>query len=138
MVVLRAELEVAEDDGDLGAGDDEDDEHEAEEAEEVVELVQPHAGQDEEELDEDRAKGQDAADEHTEGRVHVPGLRGQAQCSLSAADTGCVRCECGTATSGFVTALASPDSDGDSSSHSSGKQMRCVRPVCPLRTLSPR
>lgn len=65
-VVFTAELEIAEHDGDLCAGDDQDDVHEAEEAEEVVELVQPHGGQDEEELDEDRAKGQDAANQHAE------------------------------------------------------------------------
>ena len=75
MVVLRAQLEVAEDDGDLGTGDDKDDEDEAEEAEEVVELVQPHAGQDEEQLDEHCAKGQNAPDQHTESWVHVPGLQ---------------------------------------------------------------
>ena len=82
MVVLGAELEVAEDDGDLGAGDDEDDEDEAQEAEEVVELVQPHAGQDEEQLDEDRAERQNAADEHAEGRVHVPRLQWHPHCSM--------------------------------------------------------
>ena len=77
VVVLGAELEIAEDDGDLRAGDDEDDKHKAQEAKEVVELVQPHAGQDEEELNEDRAKGQDAANEHAEGWVHVPRLQQQ-------------------------------------------------------------
>ena len=41
MVVLGAQLEVAHDHGDLGAGDDEDDEDEEEEAEDVVELVEP-------------------------------------------------------------------------------------------------
>ena len=36
--------------------------------------LQPDRGHDEEELDEDRAKGQDAAHEHVEGGAHVPGL----------------------------------------------------------------
>mmetsp|Transcript_17587 Transcript_17587/g.51091 ORF Transcript_17587/g.51091 Transcript_17587/m.51091 type:complete len:496 (+) Transcript_17587:327-1814(+) len=74
VVVLGAELEVAHDDGDLRAGDHQDHEHEEEEAEDVVELVEPDGGEDEEELDEDRAEGQDAAHEHAEGRGHVPGL----------------------------------------------------------------
>jgi hypothetical protein len=38
---LAAELEVAHDDRDLGAGDREDDKHQEEETEQVVELVQP-------------------------------------------------------------------------------------------------
>ena len=42
MVILATELEVAEHDGDLCAGDDQDDEHQAQEAEQVVELVKPH------------------------------------------------------------------------------------------------
>ena len=75
MVVLGAQLEVAEDNGDLGAGDDEDDKDEAEEAKEVVELVEPHGGQDEEQLDEDCSERQDASHQHAEHRVHVPRLR---------------------------------------------------------------
>jgi len=72
VVVLAAELEVAEHDGDLGAGDEQDDKHQAQEAEEVVELVQPHGGEDEEKLDEDRSEGQDAPYQDAEHRVHVP------------------------------------------------------------------
>jgi len=37
-------------------------------------LVQPHGGEDEEELDEHGAKGQHAAHHAGEHRVHVPGL----------------------------------------------------------------
>ena len=77
MIVFATQLEVAQDDGDLCAGDDQDDKHQAQEPEEVVELVQPHAGQDEEELDEDGAKGQDAPNQNAEHRVHVPGLQRQ-------------------------------------------------------------
>ena len=72
MVVLGAELEVAHDDGDLGARDDEDQEDEHEEAEDVVELVEPDRREDGEELDE----RQHAADDHREGRLHVPHLLG--------------------------------------------------------------
>ena len=74
-VVFAAQLEIAEHDGDLGTGDEQDDEHQAQEAEEVVELVQPHGGEDEEQLDEDGAKRQDASDQNAEQRVHVPGHR---------------------------------------------------------------
>lgn len=74
MVILTAKLEVAQHDRDLRAGDDEDEEHDEEEAEDVVELVQPDGGQDEEQLDEDRAERQDAPDQNGEHRAHVPGL----------------------------------------------------------------
>mmetsp|Transcript_14198 Transcript_14198/g.49377 ORF Transcript_14198/g.49377 Transcript_14198/m.49377 type:complete len:317 (+) Transcript_14198:2922-3872(+) len=75
VVVLRAQLEVGENDGDLGARDDEDDEGEAEEAEHVVVLRQPQRREDEVELHEDGAEGQDAADEHDEHLRQVPRLR---------------------------------------------------------------
>ena len=57
MVVLGAELEVAHDDRDLGAGDDQDEEDEEQEAKHVVELVQPDGGEDKEELDKHSACG---------------------------------------------------------------------------------
>mmetsp|Transcript_14657 Transcript_14657/g.38064 ORF Transcript_14657/g.38064 Transcript_14657/m.38064 type:complete len:217 (+) Transcript_14657:318-968(+) len=76
VVVLRAQLEVAHDDGDLRARDHQDHEDEEEEAEHVVELVQPDRGEDEEELDEHRAKGQHTAHDDREGRLHVPHLLG--------------------------------------------------------------
>ncbi len=82
VVVFGAQLEVAQDDGDLGAGDDENDKDEAEEAKEVVELVEPHGGQDEEELDEDSPKWQDASHQDAEHRVHVPCLH-QSQKAIS-------------------------------------------------------
>mmetsp|Transcript_17633 Transcript_17633/g.57055 ORF Transcript_17633/g.57055 Transcript_17633/m.57055 type:complete len:221 (-) Transcript_17633:1033-1695(-) len=76
VVVLRAQLEVAQHDGDLRARHDEDDEDDEEEPEDVVELVQPHRGQDEEELNEHSAEGEDAADHDGEDRLHVPRLLG--------------------------------------------------------------
>ena len=75
-VVLTAELEVAQHNGDLRAGDHQDHKHQAKEAEEVVELVQPHGGEDEEELDEDSAKRQNASNQDAKHRVHVPRLLG--------------------------------------------------------------
>ena len=56
MIVLTTKLEIAEHYRDLSAGDDQDHEDQEEEAKEVIELVQPHGGQDEEELNEDSAK----------------------------------------------------------------------------------
>eukprot|EP00962_Isochrysis_galbana_P046923 scaffold19009_cov98-Isochrysis_galbana.AAC.9 len=58
---MPARLEVAHDNCDLGARDDEDHEDDKKEAKDVVVLVQPDGGEDEEELDEDGAKGKDAA-----------------------------------------------------------------------------
>ena len=75
-VILTAELEIAEHNSDLCACDDQDHKHEAEEAEEVVELVQPHGGENEEELNEDGSKRQNASNEDAEHRVHVPRLLG--------------------------------------------------------------
>ena len=76
VVVLRAELEVDHDDADLGAGDHQDDEDQKEEPEQVVELVFVDGGEDEEELDEASAEGQDPGHEGAQGRVHVPDLLG--------------------------------------------------------------
>ena len=73
-VVFTAQLEVAQHYGDLCARDHQDDKHQAQEAKQVVELVQPHRCQDEEELDEDRPKRQDPANEDAENGVHIPGL----------------------------------------------------------------
>ena len=75
-VVLAAELEVAQHNGDLRAGDNQDHKHQAKEAEEVVELVEPHGGEDEEELDEDSTKRQNASDQNAKHRVHIPWLLG--------------------------------------------------------------
>ena len=61
VVVFGTELEIAQDDRDLGARDDQDAKHDEEEAEDVVVLVQPDGREDEEELDEDGAEGQDAS-----------------------------------------------------------------------------
>jgi len=41
MIIFRAELEVAHDDGDLSTGENQDDEHYSEEPEDVIELVKP-------------------------------------------------------------------------------------------------
>ena len=49
---LRTQVEVAEENCGLGAGDDQDDEHEEEEAVHVVDLAAPDAVQHKEELDE--------------------------------------------------------------------------------------
>lgn len=74
MVVLAAQLEVAQHYGDLCTGDDQDDKYQAQEAEEIVELVQPHGGEDEEQLNEDCSKWQNAAYQNAEQRIHVPSL----------------------------------------------------------------
>ena len=61
MVVFAAQLEVAHDNGDLRAGDQQDDEHQEEEAEHVVELMLPDGREDEEQLNEHRAEGQNTS-----------------------------------------------------------------------------
>jgi len=74
MIVFAAELEVAHDDRDLCARNDEDDKDYEQEAEDVEELVAPDGAEDEEELDEDSAERQDAAHQHAQHRAHVPHL----------------------------------------------------------------
>ena len=74
VIVLGAELEIDHDDADLRAGHDQDDEYEKEESEEIVELVFVDGGEDEEQLDEAGAEGQDAGHQSAQGRVHVPNL----------------------------------------------------------------
>ena len=75
-VVLRAQMEVAEEDGGLRARDDQDEIDNGQEAEHVVELMRPQAVQDEEELNEDAAEGQYAAHEDAGQRTRVQVLRG--------------------------------------------------------------
>jgi len=72
VVVLGAELKVAHDDGDLGAGDDEDQEDEEEETKHVVELMLPDGGEDEEEFDEDGAKRKNSSHQDRDHWLHVP------------------------------------------------------------------
>lgn len=64
VVVLGAEQEVDEQHGDGGAGEDRDQVAEEEEAEHVVDLAEPDVVEDEEELDEDGAEGEDADKGH--------------------------------------------------------------------------
>ena len=59
----------------LAAGDDEDDENQEQEPEHVVELVLVDGGEDEEELDEAGAKGEDSCHQGANSRVHVPHLK---------------------------------------------------------------
>ena len=58
---LSAQVEVAEEDGRLGAGDDQDDKDQEEETVHVVDLGGPDRVENEEELDEDATEGEDAA-----------------------------------------------------------------------------
>lgn len=53
-------MEVAEEHSGLGAGDHQNEEHQKQETEHVIGLGRPDGVQDEEQLDEDAAEGQDA------------------------------------------------------------------------------
>ncbi len=64
MVVLGAEQEVDEQDGDGGARDDHNAVAEEEEAEHVVDFAEPHVVHDEVELDEDCTEWKDADESH--------------------------------------------------------------------------
>ena len=86
VVVLAAKLEVAEEDGNLGAGNDKDDEDQEEEAEDVVVLVHPHGTEDEVQLDEAGAEGEDTADQESEGDAHKPGLVGDLSGNVGGVD----------------------------------------------------
>lgn len=74
VVVLGAELEVGQNDGDLDASDNKDDEDEQQEPEDVVVAVEPDSGEDEEELEEDSAEGEDAGEGDRGVGLHVPRL----------------------------------------------------------------
>ena len=74
MVVLPTKLKVAEEDGNLGAGNNEDDEHQQKESEDVVVLIHPDRTENEIQLNEAGAEGQDAADQERKGDAHEPGL----------------------------------------------------------------
>jgi len=75
-VVLIHQLEVAEQDGHLGAGHHQHNHHQEQEAEDVVNLVQPQRGHDEIQLDGDRAKGEHTSEQAGHHRVQVPLLLG--------------------------------------------------------------
>jgi len=61
VVVLCTQVEIAEEDCGLGAGDDQDDKDEEEEAVHVVDLTAPDAVQHKEQLDEDATEGKHAS-----------------------------------------------------------------------------
>eukprot|EP00754_Rhynchopus_humris_P014906 Rhum_TRINITY_DN14420_c15_g1::Rhum_TRINITY_DN14420_c15_g1_i1::g.89532::m.89532 len=74
VVVLRAQLEVAHHDRDLGARDAQNDEDQEQEAKHVVVAVHPDRRQDEEQFDEDRSERQHTAAHDREPRLKVPSL----------------------------------------------------------------
>jgi len=55
MIVLRTEVEVAEEDGGFSTRDHQDQEHDEQEPEHIVDLVSPYAVEDEVELNENAA-----------------------------------------------------------------------------------
>ena len=76
MVILGAKMKVGQEDGSLGTRDDEDDKDEEEKAEHVIGLMRPNAVENEEELNEDAAEGEDAAHDDSRERARVDGLVG--------------------------------------------------------------
>lgn len=74
MIVLAAQLEIAENDGYLRTRYNQDHENEGQKPEYVIKLVEPHRCEDEEELNEYGTEGENAADKNCEDLVHVPGL----------------------------------------------------------------
>ena len=71
-MVLHRQLEVRQRDSDACRDDVEDDEDEAEDAVECVEGVAPHTAVDVEQLNVDRAEGQETGHQHLEGQGAVP------------------------------------------------------------------
>ena len=65
MVVFRAELEVTEHHGDVGARDDKDEEHQKEEPEHIIVVAHPQGLEDEKHLDEHGTVWEDPA--HRDG-----------------------------------------------------------------------
>jgi len=76
VIVLGAQMKVGEEDGSLGAGDDENDEDEKEESEHVVGLMRPNTIENEEKLDKDATEGENAAHDDSRHRARVDGLLG--------------------------------------------------------------
>lgn len=77
MVVLVTELEVAHNDGDFSAGDDEDQEDDEEETKDIVELVEPDGGHDEEDFNENSTEGKYTTNQDGEMGLGVPGAIGK-------------------------------------------------------------
>ena len=73
-VVLCAELEVAQDNCDLGTRYQEDNVGQQEEAENVVVLIHPQRAHDKEELNKARTEGEDASHQTGDSALEVPGL----------------------------------------------------------------
>ena len=71
MIILTAEQEVNEENGDGRAGDDHDAVAKEEEAEHVVYFAEPHVVHDEVEFDENGTKGKDANEEHGRYRPEI-------------------------------------------------------------------
>lgn len=82
MVILAAQLEVAHDNGDFGAGQYENHEHDKEEAKDVVEVVTPDGRKDEEQFDEYSTKRQDSSHQDRKQGAHVPHLFGNLSWNL--------------------------------------------------------
>jgi len=74
MVIFGTQVEIAHQDRHLGARQDQDAKHQEQEAKHIVDLVEPDRVQDEIELNEDRAKGQDTTDHHGGDRSQVEHL----------------------------------------------------------------
>lgn len=74
VVVLGTQVEIAQQDGRLRAGDDQNQEHQKQKAEHVVHLAGPERVQDEEQLDEDATERQDTAHDDAGDRLGVDRL----------------------------------------------------------------
>jgi len=74
VIILRTQMEVAEQDGGLGAGDDQDHKHEEQESIHVINLTGPNTVEDEEQLDEDASEGEDPAHDDAGDGLGVDGL----------------------------------------------------------------
>ena len=74
MIIFRTELEVAEQQSNLGCRDQQDRKHNQQETEHVVVPARPDAAQDEEQLHEASSKGENPANEDCEPDIHEPRL----------------------------------------------------------------
>jgi len=74
VIILRTQMEVAEQDGGLGAGDDQDHKHEEQKSIHVINLTGPNTVEDEEQLDEDASEGEDPAHDDARDGLGVDGL----------------------------------------------------------------
>jgi len=115
IIIFTAQLEVAHDNRDLGAGQNQNDKDDRKEAKNVIKLVQPDGRQDEEQLNEDGPERKDSSHQDREQRPHIPNLLGDLARDLVGSDFDFL-------SRFFKSEIASKEHQGDGDSEPQGNQ----------------